>query len=213
MAYLRSNGASAFPALAEPGPPGYTHGADTKKGGVPLAWQVVSPYDCTKALLPHALISHINPSSLSETFSKKREVIQTRGGFVEQHWGDDLTDISAEQSTGAFVNIATGLAAVTHQKTIAWDRYQDLVDLYRNNGAIYHPLSGEVLLQGWVLLMYDRGMYLGTFRNFSVTMTDTSPFAFNLSWSFKVEHTIQQVPNVTRLSGTAPTIQQLNTQG
>jgi len=144
-------------------------------------------------MLPHALVMHVNPASFAETFTKKIERIQTRGGFVEQHWGDDLGDINCDGSTGAFMNIYTGLSSIVRQRTIAWDRYRDLYDLYRNNGSLIDPY-GNIVLQGRVMVMYDRGTYLGHFKSFSVEETDDSPFAFKVSWSFKVETTIYQIP-------------------
>jgi hypothetical protein len=200
MAYIPSANQSNFDPLTEPGPYNYTHGADTRQHYIPLAFQVTSPYDMRKALLPHALILHVNPSSFAETFNKKVERIQTLGGFVEQHWGDDLSDISADQSTGAFINLYTGLSSMLRQRTIAWDRYRDLYDLFRNNGSVYDPF-GTIVLQGWILLIYDRGTYVGTFRTFSVEETDDSPFAFKINWTFKVEKILQQVPqNSVRLN-------------
>jgi hypothetical protein len=200
MAYIPSANQSNFDALEGPGLPNYTHGADTRSHYIPLAFQVTSPYDMRKALLPHALILHVNPSSFAETFNKKVERIQTLGGFVEQHWGDDLSEISADQSTGAFINLYTGLSSMLRQRTIAWDRYRDLYDLFRNNGSVYDPF-GTIVLQGWILLIYDRGTYVGTFRTFSVEETDDSPFAFKINWTFKVEKILQQVPqNSVRLN-------------
>ena len=193
MPYLRSANQSNFTPIDKPGPYNYVHGADTRQHYIPLAFQVTSPYDMKKALLPHALILHVNPASFAETFNKKVERFQTLGGFVEQHWGDDLSEISGDQSTGAFINLHTGLSSILRQRTIAWDRYQDLYDLYRNNGGVYSPY-GDIPLQGWILLIYDRGTYVGTFRSFSVEETDDSPFAFKISWSFKVEKIIQQIP-------------------
>ena len=160
-----------------------------------MAFQVTSPFDRRKLLLPHALVLHVNPNSLSESNNKKIERIQTRGGWVEQHWGDDLVELGGTGSTGAFVNIYTGLASVLRQRTIAWDRYRDLHDIYLNNAAVHDPF-GNVVLQGHIMLMYDRGTYLGTFRSFEVEETDDSPFAFSLNWSFKVEHTVMKIsPN------------------
>lgn len=199
MAYIRSANQARFSRLEGPGPAEYEHSADTRKNYIPLAFQVTSPYDETKALLPHALIAHVNPQNFSETFSKRVEKIQTRGGFVEQHWGDDLSEISVDQSTGAFINLYTGLSSLLRQRTIAWDRYRDLYDLYRNNGSITDPY-GAVVLQGWIMIMYDRGTYIGTFRNFSVEETDETPFMFRMSWSFKVEKTIQKIPLSTYAS-------------
>jgi hypothetical protein len=168
---------------------------DRRKGGIPMAFQVTSPFDRRKLLLPHALVLHVNPSSLQESNNKKIERIQTRGGWVEQHWGDDLVELSASGSTGAFLNIYTGLASVLRQRTIAWDRYRDLHDLYLNNAAVHDP-SGAIVLQGHIMLIYDRGTYLGNFRSFEVEETDESPFTFNLNWTFKVEHTAMKIsPN------------------
>lgn len=211
MAYIRSANQSNFTPIEPLDKPVYVHGADTRRHFIPMAFQVTSPYDETKALLPHALISHVNPSSFAETFNKKVERAPTRGGYVEWHWGDDLTEVSAEQSTGAFVNLYTGLSSLLRQRTIAWDRYRDLYDLYRNNGSLYKP-DGAIVRQGWILLMYDRGTYVGTFRNFSVEETDESPFAFRLSWTFKVERIIQQIPqNSQQISKRLTSFQTLNT--
>jgi len=193
MPYIRSANPSRFDPLESPGQATYRHGAEKREGFIPLAFQITSPYDEVRALLPHALIAHVNPSSFAETFNKKVERFQTRGGFVEQHWGDDLGEISVDQSTGAFVNLRWGLSSVIRHHTIAWDRYRDLYDLYRNNGSVYDP-TGAIVLQGHVMLMYDRGTYLGYFRSFSVEETEESPFAFKLSWTFKVEKTIFKIP-------------------
>jgi len=171
---------------------GYKHPAETRKpGGIPMAFQVTSPFDSRRVLMPHALVLHVNPQSFEENFNQKIERFQTRGGFVEQHWGHDLTELSANGSTGAFMNIYTGLSSVMRQRTIAWDRYRDLFDIYLNNGALHDPF-GNIVLSGHIMIIYDRGTYIGTFRTFEVEETEDSPFAFNLSWTFKVEETISK---------------------
>lgn len=210
MPYIRSV-APDQAALAQPGEPAYLHPASNRAShAIPVAFQVTSPYDPRRALLPHALVMHMNPSSFQESFNKKIERIQTRGGFVEQHWGDELGEISCDASTGAFINLYTGLSSVVRQRTIAWDRYRDLYDLYRNNGSVYDPY-GAIVLQGNVMLMYDRGTYIGGFRNFSVEETDDSPFVFKLSFTFKVEKTIYQVPvNGFELTTRTPNFQASN---
>jgi hypothetical protein len=181
-----------------------------------MAFQITSPFNRMRALLPHALVMHVNPASLQESHNQKIERIQTRGGFVEQHWGHELVELSADASTGAFMNIRTGLTSVLRQRTIAWDRFRDLHDLFRNNGAVYDP-AGGLVLQGSVLLMFDRGIYIGGFRSFEWEDTEESPFAFKLSWSFKIEHTIYDV-DISQSGATpgvqtvAPSFQGINTQ-
>lgn len=187
----------------------YVHPAASKKGAIPMAFQITSPFNRTTLLLPHALVLHVNPSSFEENYRHKVERIQTRGGFVEQHWGSELTDITASASTGAFMNLYTGLTSVLRQKTIAWDRYRDLYDLYCNNGSVYDP-SGNIVLQGNILLMYDRGNYLGTFRTFEMEETDDSPFAFKLNWTFKVETTLIAISPQSGRTRAVPAFQSAN---
>jgi len=176
--------------------PNYSHGLPSRRSFVPMAFQVTSPFGYNRVLLPHALVMHVNPQTYSESHTKKVERIQTRGGFVEQHWGDDLTEISADGSTGAFMNIYTGLTSVLRQNTIAWDRYRDLHDLYRNNGSLYDPF-GNIVLQGNIMLMYDRGTYIGYFNKFDVEENDTLPFSFRISWSMKVTEQIMKIPGLS----------------
>ena len=140
---------------------------------------------------------HVNPQNYTESHTKKVERIQTRGGFVEQHWGDELTEISADGSTGAFMNIYTGLSSVLRHRTIAWDRYRDLHDLFRNNGSVFDPF-GNIVLQGHIMLMYDRGTYIGFFRTFEFEETDDQPFSFKLSWNFKVEEELMKIPGLVQ---------------
>ena len=199
--------------------PVYVHGMSSRQGPIPMAFQVTSPFSNTTVLMPHALVMHVNPQNYSEQHNKKIERFQTRGGWVEQHWGDDLTEISADGSTGAFMNIYTGLSSVLRQRTIAWDRYRDLHDLFRNNGSLYDPY-GNIVLQGNIMLMYDRGTYLGTFRSFDVEETDDQPYAFKVSWTFKVNVELMKIPNLisnpsqrgTYSAGQAPNFQGKNIQ-
>lgn len=192
---------SPNPDIAQPDvpslQPNYTHGLSSRRSFIPVAFQITSPFDSRKVLLPHALVMHVNPQTFNEAHHKKIERIQTRGGFVEQHWGDDLTEIDADGSTGAFMNIYTGLTSVLRHRTIAWDRYRDLHDLYRNNGSLYDPF-GNIVLQGGVMLMYDRGTYLGYFNKFDCEETDDQPFAFKVSWSFKVQEELMKIPGLTQ---------------
>lgn len=188
------------PIAAPTTSPYYFHPASARRGTIPVAFQITSPLDVQMALLPHALVMHLNPANFNETYTKKVERFQTRGGFVEQHWGDELTEISADGSTGAFMNIYTGTSSLLRNQTIAWDRYRDLHDLYRNNGDVYDPY-GNIVLRGNVMLMYDKGQYIGYFSSFDIEETDSSPFTFNLSWNFKVEQIIQQIPGIIGNTG------------
>lgn len=173
--------------------PPYRHPLTSRRGPIPMAFQVTSPFDPTKALLPHALVLHVNPATFNETHTKKIERFQTRGGFVEQHWPDELSELSGDGSTGAFINLFTGTTSVIRQRTIAWDRFRDLYDLFHNNGSVYDPY-GNIVLQGNIMVIWDRGTYIGYFKGFDYEETDDSPFAFKLNWSFKVQQTLVKLP-------------------
>jgi hypothetical protein len=192
--------------------PVYRHGLEERRSFIPMAFQVTSPLNPRMALLPHALVLHVNPQSLAESHTKKIERIQTRGGFVEQHWGDELSEMSADGVTGAFMNIYTGLSSVMRQKSIAWDRYRDLYDLYRNNGSVHDPF-GNIVLQGRIMLMYDRGTYFGHFKTFEVEETDDSPFMFKINWTFKVQETVLQIPYSAGAVPNGPSFQSHNHSG
>ena len=123
---------------------------------------------------------------------QKTERIQTKGGWVEQHWGEEMDEISAAQSTGAFMNPVLGLTgeALLRRDSIGYDKFLDLVELYRNNGSVY-DLSGKILFQGRIIINYASHLkskrFEGYFLNLSVNEIAEKPFAFELSWSFKVE--------------------------
>ena len=193
MVYIRSANPDFDQIEGPKNDPPYTHGAQVRRSFVPMAFQVTSPLNSRRVLLPHALVLHVNPANYSENHTKKVERFQTRGGWVEQHWGDDLSEISADGSTGAFMNVYTGLSSVMRRNTIACDRFRDLHDLFHNNGSVYDPY-GNVVLQGNIMLMYDRGTYIGVFATFEFEETAESPFAFRVSWTFKVRETILKLP-------------------
>ncbi len=199
---------------------GYVHGVDqviqdsqgysARKTGIPFAFQVTHPLDSNRILLPHALVMHINPSDLEESFSKSIEVINTEGGRVEQHWPENLETISVNASTGSFMNIRTGLSSAgSRLDTIAHDRFLDILDLYHNNGAIYDP-KGQIALQGHIMLMYDRGVYLGGFKTFKYTERDTSPYQFTFSFTFRVTRSLMTVAGSQSIQRASPSFQRSN---
>jgi hypothetical protein len=60
------------------------------------------------------------------------------------------------------------------------------------------------------MLLYDRGVYIGTFRSFETEETAESPFSFRISWSFKVRETILKIPGALTPQGPAPAFQAQN---
>lgn len=162
-------------------------------------------------LWPFLLALHVNPSSLQEQFNKNKNIVMTRGGFVEFVWPDDLDSLSADSTTGAFIGPDSGLTADSSNPsykigrggavrqfrgrhgTIAWERMTDLLELFRSNGQIFNG-SGAPVLRSQILCMYDRGVYTGWFSTFEVSETADMPFQFKLTWEFKITETIYKLP-------------------
>jgi len=140
------------------------------------------------------LYMHVNPSTLNQTFQKKIHRYTTNAAYVEEHWGEELDHISANGSTGGFFhsgdtlkeNVYVGKQNVTN--TYAYFKFQDLLDLYRNNANTYDS-KGRVIKKGLILMSYDVGTYFGEFENFSYTEIAESPWKFSFNFVFKVEKT------------------------
>lgn len=165
--------------------PSAFQGPNDFRGKIPLLFQVLAPYS-HELLLPEAMFLHVNPNSLSFSYSKVIERFQTKGGWQEQHFGDQLTDIQASVSTGAFINVDSGLAVQNRKDTIAYEKFQHLVDLFDNNGLVYDT-RGNVQYRGRIQLVFEGGVYIGAFRSLSMEESASSPFQFTADFTFRVE--------------------------
>lgn len=166
-------------------------GSQDTNSRLPVLFQVLSP-DGRTTLLPEALVLHVNPSTMNLSYSKLKDSIQTRGGFQEQHFGDQLTDISCEVTSGAFIHVDTGLAVASRRDTIAYEKFFHLVDLFKNNGLVYDN-KGVVRYRGTIRLTFDGGTFDGSFRSLNINESSTNPFQLTCDFAFKVEREAQSV--------------------
>jgi hypothetical protein len=153
----------------------------------------------------------VNPNSLDERMAKSKSVVQTYGGWVEFVWPDELDTLGAQGSTGAFMSPDGGLtagndsspsrgASTGRHGSMAWERQEDLLELFRSNGCVFNSV-GQPILHGRVMCIYDRGAYIGTFTTFEINEEDTKPFVFDLTWEFKIEKSIYRVPTASIQTG------------
>ena len=168
----------------------------------PVVFDILGP-DLSTSILPEdvRLVLHVNPSSMAMNFAKQIERIQTKGGFVEQHWGEAARSISFTMATGGFKRLYTGLSNITgggidtggtRRETIAYDKFLDLLALFHNNGSIYDT-SGQIAFQGIIKITFDGGIYLGWFSSFNVTEAAEKPYQFDLTAEFTVAHEVMRV--------------------
>lgn len=178
------------------------------QGICPVVFDILAP-DLATSLLPEGLrmVLHINPSTMSFSYAQQISRIQTKGGFVEQHWGEAARSISFNMVTGGFKRLYSGLSNVTgggyetggtRRDTIAYDKYLDLLALFHNNGSIYDS-SGQIAFQGVLKLTFDGGVYLGWFQSFNVTEAAEKPYQFDLSAEFTVAHEVLRVRSASFL--------------
>lgn len=174
--------------------------------GRPVLFQVMEP-NSLNPLYSTFLALHINPNSIEEKMTKSKNVVMTYGGWVEFVWPDELTTISCEASTGAFFSPESGLTAGNERRarggsgkspgrrgTIAWERREDFLDLFRANGCVFNAV-GQPVIRGRIMMIYDRGIFLGHFTSFEETEDDSHPYTFDLSWEFHVESCVYKIPD------------------
>jgi hypothetical protein len=185
-----------FPPYFSPGDPPIWN------GGRPFLF-TISEVGGNSPLFDVALALYVNPDSVEESMTKIKNTNMTYGGFVEFHWPDDLDSISCSGSTGGFLSPQFGYTAALSKRvaftqdsgrrgTIAYERFTDLLELFRSNGMIFDG-TGTPRIRGRVIMIYDRGAFTGHFTSFDVTEDENKPFSFELSWEFKVESTIYKV--------------------
>ena len=171
----------------------------TGMGVRPVVFDILGP-DLETSILPPDLrmVLHVNPTSMTPNYSKQIERIQTKGGFVEQHWGEAARSISLNMATGGFKRLYSGLSNVTgggfdtegtRRETIAYDKFLDLLALFHNNGSIYDA-SGQIAFQGIIQVTFDGGIYLGWFQSFNVAEAAEKPYQFDLTAEFTVAHEV-----------------------
>lgn len=182
---------------------------DRAGGKRPVVFDVIGP-DRVHSILPDPslkLVLHVNPTSMRHSYTTNITRTQTHGGWVEEHWGTAPSTIAFEMATGGFVRLYAGLMATTgptasnamlprgsaaeniggtRRDTIAYDKYLDILSLYKHNGAIY-DVHGNIALQGQILVTYDGGSWWGWFENFEVSEDAEKPYQFALTTNFIVD--------------------------
>ena len=187
----------------------------SESGKKPVVFDVIAP-DGRTSLLPDpslSLVLHVNPTSMRFSYAANIVRTQMHSGFVEEHWGPTPTTIAFEAATGGFVRLYSGLTAITgptpsndllppgvrargaggtRRDTIAYDKYLDLLALYKYNGAIYDS-RGTIALQGSVRVLYDGGSWWGWFSDFSVEESAEKPYQFSLTANFTLSRETHQL--------------------
>ena len=180
------------------------------RGVRPVVFDIMAP-DGETSLLPDEtkLVLHVNPSTMSIKYERVVERMQTKSGYVEQHFGDGTQGIDFEMATGGFMRLYSGLSNVTspemtegtRRETLAYDSYLNILALFHNNASVY-DINGQVALQGRIKVSFDGGVYYGWFNTFQVQESADKPYQFTLSASFEVDEEVQSWRTVLDTSNT-----------
>lgn len=169
------------------------------QGKRPVWFDILAP-DRETSLLPDEikLVLHVNPTTMRLNYQKLVSRIQTRGGFVEQHWGDAVEDMNFENATGGFVRLYSGMSNITggaqgRRETISYDRFLDMLALFHENGRVYDA-NGNIAIQGFLKVSFDGGIHIGWFdTDFTITETAERPYQFALTTRFIIDHEEMQL--------------------
>ena len=151
-----------------------------------VAFNIISDLGIPDPLvvLPPLYMQH-NPQTWSQSFKKIITRYSTFSAFVEEHWGDELDTITASATTGGFIHEDTGYDTVNRSKTKPFHKFQDILDIYKNNGNQYNNL-GQVVKKGSIVVFFDPGTYIGHFENFNYVEDASNPYIFKFDFTFKV---------------------------
>lgn len=177
---------------------------NTDIGKKPVVFDILAT-DRETSILPDnmKLVLHVNPESMSVNYAKIIERIPTKGGFVEQHFGEGLNSLEFNLATGGFMRLFSGLSNITggqgaldvegnRREAIAYDKYLDVLALFHNNGSVYDA-TGKIVFQGFISVTFDGGVYLGVFNDFTVSESADKPYQFTMSTSFTVQHELLRI--------------------
>ena len=151
-----------------------------------VAFNIIEDALNPTAYLP-PLYMQYNPNTMNFNYQKIITRYQTFTAHVEEHWGEELDNLTGGGSTGGFILEDFGLTTQYRTNTLPYFKFQDLLDVYRNNGNIYDS-DGRIVRKGSILLSYDEGTYFGYFDNFNYTEDANNPFRFTFDFSFKIQN-------------------------
>ena len=132
---------------------------------------------------------HVNPTEMDFQYKKLINRTRTRGGWFEEHWGDELDVMTVNAATGSFFDIRHGLSVEKRWQTLSMINFREILSLFRNNACVYNN-TGAVVSQGSVRIDYDNFKFYGQFSTFGFDEDETQPYRFAFNFQFEVKRTV-----------------------
>jgi hypothetical protein len=126
-----------------------------------------------------------------------------RNGSIIEHWGDTQDQIEGSGKIAAFYSLDTlegnspGLSRTARQFSASYQNLLSLWLIYKNNGGVYFPdplvpsssKARNISVVGSLYLYYDGILYIGSFDNFNLTESETTPYTLEYNFTFTVRAT------------------------
>jgi hypothetical protein len=162
----------------------------SKEDNIKMVLGVDDLYDLNGGLVVIPEITlHVNPSDMDFQYKKLINRTRTRGGWYEEHWGDELDTIAVTASTGSFMDIRSGLSVEQRYQTLSMINFREIMSLFKNNACVYDDW-GAIVSQGSVRIDYDNFKLYGQFSSFNFDEDDSQPYRFTFTFNFEVKKTV-----------------------
>jgi hypothetical protein len=152
-----------------------------------VAFNIIEDLGATNpAVILPPLYMHHNPQTWKLAYKKKTTRMQTFDAHVEFFWGEELDSLSSDATTGGFIKEEVGYTTLQRRETAPFFKFQDILDIYRNNGNTYDE-KGRVVRKGSIIVFFDPDTYLGYFETLNWREDANNPYNFFFDFSFKIE--------------------------
>ena len=133
---------------------------------------------------------YVNPSSLDIKENKIINETKTKGGFIIQYWGENLTTLSIRGQTGS-----GGIEALNVVRDIYRSEQLALQNILQSRGRSSKRRQSLAQLAASVTMWYQGQGHRGFFKSFSYTETAENLGIFEYSMEFTITETIGQRKN------------------
>jgi hypothetical protein len=130
----------------------------------------------------------VNPQNITFNMAKSNSKVLTSGGWVFQHWGNDIPTIDIKGTTLMMKPAYTMVGDnVFEEDPLTMSKeYQNLMELkrwYNENNMYRNPVKVDYRLG----IQYRGVMYIGHFENLSIVEDAEKPRVMDYSFKFAVE--------------------------
>lgn len=136
---------------------------------------------------PPPLTMLVNPANLDIQYQQLVNETRTKGGFAQEFWGEQISNLSASGITGMAYNDG-GITNAELKDSEAYENFINLLNFYKNNSRVYDSkIPTKITRVGIVIMTYFGKEYEGYFDSFNWKESAEKQYTYEYDLSFKVE--------------------------